>query len=58
MWIKANEVQKGDKVFSLGEVESVILSNGRVSIVASDRNVSCDVDSDFWVESLVFQPAN
>ena len=58
MWIKASEVQKGDKVFTLGEVKSVTLSNDRVSIIANERNISCAVDSQFWVELLAFQPAN
>lgn len=59
MWIKASEMQKGDKVFSLGIVESVIIgANNRATIYASERNVSCDTDSQFLVESLTFQPAN
>ena len=58
MWIKASEVQKGDKVFSLGIVESVTIGgNNRTTIYASERNVSCDNDSQFWVDSLAFQPA-
>lgn len=58
MWIKAGEVQKGDEVFSLGTVESVTIgANNRATIYASERNVSCDTDSQFWAESLAFQPA-
>lgn len=58
MWTKASELQKGDKVFTLGVVSEVAIgANGRVTIIASERNVSCDVCTIYYVEFFNWQPA-
>lgn len=59
MWIKTSNLQKGDKVFGLGIVESVTIgANNRATIYASERNTTTDADSVHWVELMKWEPAN